>query len=143
VLEGTDAAKVALGAYVVAEPSEAPQVILVGTGSEVAVCVDAAATLADEGLDVRVVSMPSWDRFAAQPAEYRDSVLPPGVPKLSVEAAVTLGWERWVDASIGIDDFGASAPGAEVLDRYGINATHVAEVARRLARPHDPHVAPV
>lgn len=143
VLAGTDAAKVALGAYVVHEPADAPEVILVGTGSEVAVCVDAATALADEGVDARVVSMPSWDRFAAQPDDYRASILPPGVPKLSVEAAVTQGWERWVDASIGIDDFGASAPGAEVLERYGINPGHVVEVARRLAQPHDPHVAPV
>ena len=143
VLEGTEAAKVGRGAYVVRDSREGPDVVLVGTGSEVAVCVEAAEQLTADGVHVRVVSMPSWDRFAAQDADYQRSILPSNVPKLSVEAAVTLGWERWVDASIGIDDFGASAPGEVVLDRYGINAAHVVEQARRLARPHDPAVAPV
>ena len=143
VLEGTDASKVRLGAYVVHEPEEAPEVLLVGTGSEVAVCVDAAASLAADGVHARVVSMPSWDRFAAQPPDYQESVLPRGVPSVSVEAASTFGWSRWVDTSVGIDDFGASAPGDEVLERYGINPGHVADVARRIAHPHDPLVAPV
>ena len=76
--------------------------------------------------------MPSWELFDAQPESYRDAVLPPGVPRLSVEAAATLGWDRYADASVGIDRFGASAPGAEVLDKLGINPTHVAERARAL-----------
>ncbi len=143
VLDGTDAAQVRRGAYVVHEPDELPEIILVGTGSEVSVCLDAARSLADEGLSARVVSMPSWDRFAAESPDYQSSVLPHGVPSLSVEAATTFGWSRWVDASIGIDDFGASAPGAEVLERYGINPGHVVDVARRMAHPHDPVVAPV
>jgi transketolase len=96
------------------------------------VCLEAAASLREEGVGVRVVSMPSWDLFAAQPESYRDAVLPPGVPRLSVEAAATLGWERYADSSVGIDRFGASAPGAEVLDKLGINPTHVAERARAL-----------
>ena len=95
-------------------------------------CVDAAATLREQGVSVRVVSMPSWDLFAAQPESYRDAVLLPGVPRLSVEAAATLGWDRYADASVGIDRFGASAPGAEVLDKLGINPTHVAERAHAL-----------
>jgi transketolase len=143
VLDGTDAAQVRRGAYVVFEPDEAPDVVLVGTGSEVAVCVEAARALGDDDITARVVSMPSWDRFAAQPPDYQASVLPAAVPSLSVEAGSTFGWARWVDASVGIDDFGASAPGDEVLERYGINAAHVADVARRMARPHDPVVAPV
>ncbi|MBK5222338.1 MAG: transketolase [Acidimicrobiia bacterium] len=143
VLEGTDAGKVALGAYVVHESQEPPELVLVGTGSEVSVCVEAAQRLEADGLHVRVVSMPSWDRFAAQSNEYRESVLPAGAPKLSVEAAVTFGWARWVDDSIGIDDFGASAPGAEVLERYGINVDHVVERGRGLARSNDPVIAPV
>ncbi len=133
VLDGTADGEVERGAYVLSEaPRRQPSLVLIGTGSEVAVCVDAAATLREQGVSVRVVSMPSWDLFAAQPESYRDAVLPPGVPRLSVEAAATLGWDRYADASVGIDRFGASAPGAEVLDKLGINPTHVAERARAL-----------
>ena len=133
VLDGTADGEVERGAYVLSEaPRRQPSLVLIGTGSEVAVCLDAASTLREEGVGVRVVSMPSWDLFAAQPESYRDAVLPPGVPRLSVEAAATLGWERYADASIGIDRFGASAPGGEVLDKLGINPTHVAERARAL-----------
>jgi transketolase len=129
----TDGSAVGPGAAVV-RPADRPQVVLVGTGSEVAVCVEAAEQLASDGIRATVVSMPSWDRFAAQPAEYRDSVLPPGVPKVSVEAAVTFGWERYADASIGIDRFGASAPGNVVMNELGINADHVVATATRLVR---------
>ncbi len=133
VLDGTADGEVERGAYVLSEaPRRQPSLVLIGTGSEVAVCVDAAATLREQGVSVRVVSMPSWDLFAAQPESYRDAVLPPGVPRLSVEAAATLGWDRYADASVGIDRFGASAPGAEVLDKLGINPTHVAERAHAL-----------
>jgi transketolase len=133
VLDGTADGEVERGAYVLSEaPRRQPSLVLIGTGSEVAVCVDAAASLREQGVSVRVVSMPSWDLFAAQPESYRDAVLPPGVPRLSVEAAATLGWDRYADASVGIDRFGASAPGAEVLDKLGINPTHVAERAHAL-----------
>jgi len=133
VLDGTVDGEVDRGAYVLAEaPRRQPVLVLIGTGSEVAVCLDAAATLRADGVAVRVVSMPSWDLFAAQPESYRDAVLPSGIPRLSVEAAATFGWERYADASVGIDRFGASAPGAEVLDKLGINATHVVERARAL-----------
>ena len=97
-----------------------------------AVCVDAAARLRERSHSVRVVSMPCWDRFEAQDERYRDSVLPAGVPALSVEAATTFGWERWSDDSIGIDRFGASAPGELVLDELGINVDHVVERANAL-----------
>jgi transketolase len=70
-------------------------------------------------------------------------VLPPGVPTLSVEAGSTFGWHEWADEAIGIDRFGASAPGDEALERLGINVDHVVERARALAREHDPHIAPV
>jgi transketolase len=106
--------------------------VLIGTGSEVSVCVEAASALKDAGIAARVVSMPSWDLFAAQTQDYRDSVLPPAVPRLSVEAGATLGWERYAHASVGIDRFGASAPGAVALDKLGINATHVVAQARAL-----------
>jgi transketolase len=79
-----------------------------------------------------VVSLPCWSRFDAQDAAYRESVLPPGVPTVSVEAGVTLGWDRYAQAHVGIDRFGASAPGSVVLEKLGITAEHVAEVARGL-----------
>ncbi len=128
----TDGSAVHRGAGVVRDADGPPEIVLVGTGSEVAVCVDAAGVLSDRGVRARVVSMPSWDRFAEQGADVRDAVLPPGVPVLSVEAAATLGWERWADDVIGIDRFGASAPGALVLDKLGINADHVVERATAL-----------
>ena len=121
------------GAYtLVDEPAHDLDVVLVGTGSEVSVCVEAAALLATEGIGARVVSMPSWDLFATQDDDYRSSVLPAGIPKLSVEAGVTFGWERWVDTSIGIDHFGASAPGSTVLAEFGFTAENVADHARSL-----------
>ncbi len=128
----TDGSAVARGAGIVSDPDGAPAVVLIGTGSEVATCVDAAAALADRGVAARVVSLPSWDRFAAQGRSFRDEILPPGVPVLSVEAATTFGWERYADASIGIDRFGASAPGELVLDKLGINVDHVVQRALEL-----------
>jgi transketolase len=109
-----------------------PDVVLIGTGSEVHVCVDAAAQLASEGVRARVVSLPCWEWFDAQDAAYRRGVLPPGVPTLAVEAGVSLGWERYADATVSIDRFGASAPGARVLAELGFTPEHVAERARAL-----------
>jgi transketolase len=128
----TDGSAVYTGAGVIVDSTEPPDVVLIGTGSEVAVCVEAAERLTGAGVATRVVSMPSWDRFAEQPDDFRHDVLPPGVPTLSVEAATTFGWERWAGDSIGIDRFGASAPGALVLDKLGINADHVVERAQAL-----------
>jgi transketolase len=127
---GTDGVR--HGAYVLADPDTAPQVVLIGTGSEVSVCLDAAEALAADGVAARVVSMPSWELFAARDPAYRAEVLPEGVPRLSVEAGATFGWERWADDSIGIDRFGASAPGAQVLAELGIEVGHVVERARAL-----------
>ena len=136
VLAGTaerGADGLARGAYVlVDETSEAPDLVLVGTGSEVSLCVDAAATLVAEGRSVRVVSFPCWELFDAQPDEYRESVLPRGVPTLAVEAGATFGWDRYADAVVGIDHYGASAPGGTVLAEFGFTADHVAARARAL-----------
>jgi transketolase len=121
----TDGSAVARGAGIVSDCEGVPQIVLVGTGSEVDVCVDAAAVLADRGVAARVVSLPSWDRFAEQEPSFRDGILPPGIPVVSVEAATTFGWERYADVTIGIDRFGASAPGELVLDELGINVDHV------------------
>jgi transketolase len=133
VLDGTAGHDgVAHGAYVLRDVDD-PQVVLIGTGSEVAVALGAADLLTEgEAIRARVVSMPSWELFEAQPASYRDQVLPAGVPTVSVEAASTFGWARWADRSVGIDRFGASAPGSTVLAELGITPEHVAETARQL-----------
>jgi len=132
VLPGTDdVAAVARGAYVLADADE-PEVVLVGTGSEVSVAMDAAATLTAAGRSVRVVSMPCMEDFATQDAAYRASVLPSGVPTVSVEAGVTFGWDRWSDRQIGIDRFGASAPGNRVMAELGITPAAVVAAAEDL-----------
>jgi transketolase len=132
VLEGTREG-LARGAYVLAD-DDSPDGVLVATGSEVWVALAARELLADRGVHVRVVSMPSWELFAAQAASYQQEVLPDGLPKISLEAAATFGWSRWVDRSIGIDGFGASGPGGEVLAHFGISPEAVAEqVAAALA----------
>jgi transketolase len=133
-----EAAKGALrGAYVLADAdSGEPDAILIGTGSEVAVALEARDLLAEKGVAARVVSMPSWELFDAQEREYKDSVLPPNVEtRVSVEAGVTMGWERYAGfkgASVGIDRFGASAPGETVLERLGITSEKVANEALEL-----------
>jgi transketolase len=141
VLEGTAERApdgVARGAYVLVEEDGPLDLVLIGTGSEVALCVDARGTLGAGGTSVRVVSMPSWDLFAAQPAAYRDAVLPPGVPAVAVEAASSLGWDRYADAVVSIDRFGASAPGPVALAQLGMTSEHVVEAARTLlGRPKE------
>lgn len=117
------------GAYVL---EDGGHVVLIGTGSEVSACLEARTLLAETGIAARVVSMPSWELFAEQPASYRDQVLPPGVPSLAVEAGVSFGWERWANASVTIDRFGASAPGEVALERLGFSPQNVAQQARAL-----------
>jgi transketolase len=131
VLEGTSAEGVAQGAYVLREANDAA-VTLVGTGSEVSVCVDAAEQLAAAGVAARVVSMPCWELFEAADADVRAAVIPRSVPSLAIEAGVSQGWHRWVDDVIGIDRFGASAPGATVLSELGINAANLVARAQAL-----------
>ncbi len=131
VLEGARAEGVAAGGYGLREPAE-PSLTLVGTGSEVSVCCDAAAVLAAEGVAARVVSLPSWELFAEQPYSEQARVLRPDLPSLAVEAASTMGWSRWTDEAVGIDRFGASAPGAVVMEKLGISVSNVADRARAL-----------
>jgi transketolase len=119
------------GAYVLNGDAD-PQLVLIGTGSEVSVCVSAAELLRQSGVRVRVVSMPCWDVFEAQPDSYRIDVLPQSVPTLAVEAACSFGWDRYADATVCIDRFGASAPGSVALDKLGINAENVVAKARML-----------
>jgi transketolase len=124
------------GAYTLWESSATPDLILIATGAEVGLALDAGRKIASEnGTDVRVVSMPCWELFEAQPSEYRDEVLPPEVKaRLAIEPGVALGWKQWVGDrgdSISLDRFGASAPGNEVLERLGYNVDNV--VARATA----------
>jgi transketolase len=139
VLEGTGekaSEGVARGAYTLAEaPSGRPEIVLIATGGEVSLVVDANAELAKRGVQARVVSMPSWELFAEQSDDYRRRVLPESVPRLAIEAGVTLGWRDIVGdtgAVIGIDRYGASAPGAEVAQRLGLNAEAVVAKAVEL-----------
>jgi len=126
------------GAYVLAESSldrPSPDIILIGTGSEVHPCLEARDLLAAHGIGARVVSMPSMSVFDAQPESYRREVLPPDIPVVSVEAGVTHGWERYVGphgASIGLDHFGASAPGKRLMQEFGFTGANVAERVREL-----------
>ena len=127
---------VSKGAYVLVDASN-PQVVLIGTGSEVWPAVEAAKLLAAEGIRTRVVSMPSWKIFDEQTAEYRASVLPAGVPRLAVEAGSMLGWWKYVGLDgdvIGLDRFGASAPGPIVLEKLGFSAENVAARAKKLVK---------
>jgi transketolase len=120
------------GAYVLVDSDGPPDIVLVGTGSEVQHCVTAATTLAEDGVRAQVVSFPSWDLFEEQSDDYQDSVFPLDVPVLSIEAGATFGWERYADDSIGIDRFGASAPGELAMEHLGITAAHLVERAREL-----------
>jgi len=128
------------GGYVLAEANDAsgavvpPAVILVATGSELQLAVGARTSLLAEGIAARVVSLPCWERFAEQPAAYREAVLPSAVrARVSIEAGTTLGWDRWVGlegAMIGLERFGASAPAATIFEHLGFTVAHVVEVAR-------------
>ena len=121
--------EVGRGAYVLRE-GDGP--VIVGTGAEVHTALGAADLLAHDGVQARVVSMPSWELFGQQDDAYQASVLPADRKKVSVEAGISMGWSRWVDASVAIDRFGASAPGTEVLERLGITPENVAEKVRGL-----------
>jgi transketolase len=124
------------GGYVLADCEGVPELVLIGTGSEVALCVEAYERLRQEGVRVRVVSLPSWELFDRQPREYRDEVLPPQVwRRVAVEAGRSLGWERYVGCrgrALGVDRFGASAPHAALAQAYGLTAQRVYEAAREL-----------
>ena len=132
VLAGTaDFDKVSKGGYVLEDEGSA-QVVLVATGSEVQHCVAAAASLRADGISARVVSLPCWEVFEQQDEDYRSSVFPDGVPAVSIEAGSTFGWARYADVTIGIDRFGASAPGDVVMEKLGITADAVTAAAKTL-----------
>ena len=129
------------GGYVLRDASgdaAEPDLIVIGTGSELQLAAGAAEALEKEGIRTRVVSLPSWKRFEAQDAAYRESVLPRAARKrLAVEALVPLGWERYAGdegAIVGIDRFGASAPGEEIMPHFGFTVERVTEICRKVVR---------
>jgi len=126
----TDGTAVIKGAGIIFEPDKV-DAILIGTGSELALCLGAAESLAAQDIGVRVVSMPSWDRFERQAIEWRASMLPGGMPTVSVEAGSTFGWSRYANIHIGIDQFGASAPGKVALENLGISIAHICQTVRQ------------
>lgn len=135
------ASGVAQGAYIVADPKEgAPEVILIGTGSEVQHCIAAYETLSGEGVKVRVVSMPSWELFERQDQSYKDKVLPPAIrARVTIEQGATYGWERYAGGDgtiIGMHSFGASAPLKDLLKHFGFSPDKVAEAARAQVKKH-------
>jgi transketolase len=125
----------ARGAYVLAEASGGKRdVTILATGSEVSLAMEAREQLGKSGVQAAVVSMPCWELFAAQPDSYRKTVLG-SAPRVAVEAAVGMGWERWLGERgmfIGMSSFGASAPAPKLFEHFGITAAHVAEAARKL-----------
>jgi transketolase len=127
------------GGYVLREASGgAPELILIGTGSELQLCFMAAENLEADGVPTRVVSLPCWERFEAQDATYRESVLPSSVTKrVTVESGVSLGWERYAGdggAIIGIDHYGASAPAGTIFEQFGLTEVRVTDVGWKVAR---------
>ncbi|MHB8461703.1 MAG: transketolase-like TK C-terminal-containing protein, partial [Vulcanimicrobiaceae bacterium] len=127
---GARTSDAAQGAYIIAD-AQAPQLALLATGSEVSLACDAKKLLDAKGVATRVISMPSWERFEAQSAEYRESILPTTLKqRASLEAGSTLGWHRWIGSeglAIGVDRFGASAPMSTIAEHYGFTATQVAD----------------
>ena len=128
----------ARGGYILADSDGTPDVILIGSGSEVHLCLNARELLAKKGVAARVVSMPSWELFERATHKYRDKVLPPAVTtRVAVEAGVSFGWEKYVgstEAIIGINRFGVSAPGGIVMNKYGLNASAVVSKAMNLLK---------
>jgi transketolase len=135
-LPGTSIEGVTKGAYTIVDCQGTPELILIGTGSELNLCVTAAEKLAGEGKKVRVVSMPAWDLFEAQDKAYKESVLPKAVTKrLSVEAGVSFGWHKYVGTegdTVSIDSFGASAPGGTCMEKFGFSVDNVLAKAKAL-----------
>jgi transketolase len=129
------AAGVARGAYILVDAANAkPDVLLIGTGSELSLCVEAHHRLADAGISARVVSMPSWELFDAQDAAYRDRVLPPQVTaRVAVEAGLRHGWDKYIGVSgqfVGMSSFGSSAPYQKLYEHFGITVQRTVDAAK-------------
>ncbi|MFC1882713.1 transketolase, partial [Thermodesulfobacteriota bacterium] len=132
------ATALAKGGYILSDSKGKPDVIIIGSGSEVSICLEAQTALAGQGVAARVVSMPSWELFERTSQSYKDAVLPPNVTaRVAVEAGISMGWERYVGsqgAVIGIDRFGASAPGSTVMDKYGMKAATIVARTKELLK---------
>ncbi|NLN38958.1 MAG: transketolase, partial [Smithella sp.] len=132
------AADTQLGGYILWESATEPELILLATGSEVSITLAAGRTLAAEGFKIRVVSLPSWELFDRQPADYRDRVLPPRVrARLAVEAGISLGWEHYTGLDgkiIGMESFGASAPGPVLYEKFGFTPACIIDAAKTLLK---------
>ena len=126
------------GAYIVYESSTTPVAIIAATGSEVSLAVETAGILSQESISIRVVSMPSWELFESQTVDYKFTIFPDGIPVLSVEAMSTFGWDRYAHASIGIDGFGASAPGKDLMKKFGFTANEISEKLKSLVNFFSP-----
>jgi transketolase len=124
------------GAYILSEPNkEKTDIILIATGSEVHLALNAQNELAQKGVNAKVVSMPSWELFDKQSSQYKNQVLPPDIPKLAIEAGVTLGWQKHVGTTgdaIGLNRFGASGPGSVVYSNLGFNVDNIVKYALKL-----------
>jgi transketolase len=136
-------AAIARGGYILREPEGGPEAILIATGSEIGLALEAAERLADENRRVRVVSMPCREVFEAQPADYRHRVLPPAITaRVAVEAGVTATWDRYVGpagAAVGVDRYGESAPGPAVYEYLGVTAERVAETMTEVLADTEDH----
>jgi len=132
VLSVTDGSAVKDGVGIVGQVIADPHVVLIGTGSEVGLCTQAAEQLNEVGIKAQVVSMPSWDRYERSDKSQDAKIFPAGVPVVSVEAGVTLGWHKYADHIIGIDRFGASAPGAVALKELGISVEAIVNKVKSL-----------
>ena len=130
-IPGTDPARVGDGAYIL-DDDDVADVVLLATGSEVQLALEAERLLALDDIVARVVTMPSWEYFEDTDDDYQDEVLPADIPVLSIEAGTTFGWERWADDSVGVDDYGASSPPDQILERYGLTGAAVADAAAAL-----------
>ena len=126
------------GAYVLVDPTgDVPDIVLVGTGTEVQHCVEAAKRLREEGYDTQVVSMPSWDLFEATDEQYQEQVFPADVPVVACEMGSSMGWERFADLTVTVDTWGASAPADRLMSEYGFDADSVVEAALLLLEGDD------
>jgi len=132
------ATALAKGGYILSDAKGEPDAILIGSGSEVSICLEAKNALAKQGVSARVVSMPSWELFERTSQKYKDAVLPPKVTaRVAVEAGISMGWERYVGSQgvmVCIDRFGASAPGSTVMDKYGMNAAKIVVKTKELLK---------
>jgi transketolase len=135
LLEGSSAEGLAKGAYIISKESKKAQLELIATGSEVSLAVEAQKLLKEEGIDVRVISMPSWELFAAQDEEYKKSVLSLDWDKrVSVEMLSTFGWDRYAKYHMGIDTFGASAPAKDVINKFEFTPAKLVELCKSIVK---------